>query len=140
VSFFNATIANTVSAIRVGYLTNARYIIIPTTKYSRTILHKLVDSGMLASIEYYNKVNFKRSYRYLKYQCLYKCHLIYINGKPCISKIILLSKPTATLTISANALRQFSQTRRGILILSTSHGILTDIEAVTAHIGGIVLI
>lgn len=126
--FTSAIIPNTLSAIRVGYTVYSKFIIIPTTTYSRALLIKLAECGVIKSIERYNHGN--------KNLMLYKITLDYINMRPCVNSIKLLSKSSRNFFIKWSTLRQFSVTRGGILILSTSCGILTDREAVTAHVGG----
>lgn len=129
--FLHSTVPNTLSAIRVGYTARARYIIIPTSRYSRSILNKLCDCGALVSMERYSRGDPKL--------CLYKIYLGYCMMRPVVNSIRLLTKPSEKFYITAKMLYSFAMVRSGILILSTSSGIMTNYEAQRAHIGGVVV-
>jgi len=139
-SFFRSTIANTISAINVGYLNNKRYLVLPTTTYSRQLLLRLVDVGVLSHIEQYHTSGTIKQLQYVKYMKFYKIHLLYKEMRPVVSKLILISKESQVVSIRCNVLRKFITTRRGILLISTPQGILTDREALERTLGGIVLL
>jgi len=138
--FFNSVIGNTVSALRVGYISHSRFIILPSNKLSRQLLNKLVDCGVISHFSDYRcNVSSKLSKRTL-YGRYVKIFLSYIDGKPVPTAFRLLSKPSARYYITYNVLQRYMLTRRGILLISTSRGILTAGEAVNIRVGGCLLL
>ncbi len=128
--FYQAALANTISAIKVGYIAKQRFVVIPANRLTLSILTRLVDVGAIESF-----------FTYKKGICLYtKITLAYSMGSPAISNIKLLSKSTKRYSIKVAEAQRLVKTQWSILILSTSFGILTLQEAVDMGIGGIVLI
>lgn len=107
-------------------------MVIPTTKYSRAVLHCLEGCGVVNSISRLDKgiSNGQRC----------KVVLNYVGGKPCTTNLILLTKPSRRIYIKYKQLLQYMTTRRGILILSTSRGIITDRDATKLRVGGVALL
>ena len=139
-SFFQASLPNTVSAIKVAYLSRHRYTIIPTTRYTRAVLLKLVDVGFLTTISKYHSKSASRKIRGFTHKNYYKVYLNYYNSLSNFSDIILMSTNRNAMSINYKYLINFRLTRRGIIILSTPRGILTDNEAIKFRTGGIVLL
>lgn len=129
--FFSDALANTLSAIRVGYIARHRAVKVPVTKATKCILAALSSAG---AIESFSIAADSKKHEYAMIQ------LAYINGRPAISRITMVSKKSNRCYISAHGLRQFLLTRRGVLILSTSHGIMLGKEACIKNIGGEALI
>jgi len=137
-NFFKATIPNTVSALRVGYLAHARYIIIPSTKFSRNFLNKLADCGVISHFEDYRTTG--RLQKKTTLMAYVRIFLSYVDSKPSIRELILITKSSQHYYICYRTLQSYMLTRRGILILNTSRGILTAGEAVKCRIGGCILL
>lgn len=131
-SFFTAAIPNTISAIRVGYISKMKYIITPTTKNTRSLLNALQDCGVISAYERCNNYNIYKQY--------YKIFLCYKNNKPTVTQLKLLSKGSKKYYITAQALNQFMITRRGVMILSTSRGVITNTTASKLRVGGLCLV
>lgn len=132
-TFYNSALANTIAAINVGFIAKKRFIIIPTTVYTRSILNKLLSLGIISCIAPEHK---KAGFSLYKY---HRITLAYSSYKPIYTKIRFLSKNKKTYYIGLKALRDFTMTRRGFLILSTNLGILTNFEACNCGVGGIAL-
>lgn len=131
-AFFSAATANTISAIRVGLLMRMRFVVIPTNTFTRQLLQQLMTCGVIIA---YSRVNITGSN-----SNKYKVVLAYKDGYPVASSLRLISKPSSSIYIKYNQLVKFMSTRRGILILSTSRGLLTDSEALRLHIGGLAVV
>lgn len=127
--FFAAKIANTVSALRVGFIAKHRYVKIRVSKYTTTILNKLQVVGLIETF-YIQTIGFK------KYAII---TLAYIDGRPAYSKIKLISKPSKRYYISWRATQTLINSG-AVIIISTSLGILTAEEALLKRVGGEVLL
>lgn len=129
-TFYNGVLANTISCLRVGYLSKHRFVIIPTTRYTRTVLVKLLEIGFISSMQPHQTDTRRKLYNY------HKITLTFKENKPQYTSIRLLYKQSRTYSITLTSLREFSITRRGILILNTSRGLLTNTEACEHGVGG----
>jgi small subunit ribosomal protein S8 len=115
------TLSNLFSTIKNGFLSKKTKIIQQNSKQSINILNILVNEGFIKSY----KINSKNQIEvYLKYK----------NNKSVLNEIIRLSKPGRRLYIKNKDLYIKRQGR--LYILSTSIGILTDLEAKKLSVGG----
>jgi len=114
------TLSNLFSKIKNGYLSQKSQITQQNTKQNINILNILIREGYIKTykINSNNQLNI-----YLKYK----------NNKPIIKQIKRLSKPGQRLYIKNKDLYIKKQ---GFYILSTSIGILTDLEAKKLNVGG----
>ncbi len=127
--FYSNALANTISAINVGYIAKHKYVVLPINKYTQTVLIKFVDAGAIESF-----------YVFKQGVCLYtKITLAYINGRPAITKIRAVSTGAKRYTVTLKHLVAFSSCEYAYVLLSTSHGILTLREAVGIRCGGMVI-
>lgn len=114
------TLSNLFSKIKNGFLSKKTKIIQQNSKQSINILNILVNEGFIKSY----KINSKNQIEiYLKYK----------NNKSVINEIKRLSKPGKRLYLKNKDLYVKKQ---GFYILSTSLGILTDLEAKKLNVGG----
>lgn len=114
------TLSNLFSKIKNGFLSKKTKIIQQNSKQSINILNILVNEGFIKSY----KINSKNQIEiYLKYK----------NNKSVINEIKRLSKPGKRLYLKNKDLYIKKQ---GFYILSTSLGILTDLEAKKLNVGG----
>lgn len=130
-TFYDAGLANTLSAIRVGYIGKQTRVVIPTTKFTRSVLDGLQRAG---AIGYYEPSRTEYD--------LYNKHAIYLlykNGGPVV-KLRLISKNSQIYNIKYRAIREFTILHRGVLLLSTNVGILTNTEACARRVGGVALV
>nr|YP_010507808.1 ribosomal protein S8 [Phytophthora hedraiandra]UXG55919.1 ribosomal protein S8 [Phytophthora hedraiandra] len=114
------TLSNLFSKIKNGYLAKKSKIIQQKSKQSINILNILVKEGFIKSY----KINSKNQLDiYLKYR----------KNKAVITDIKRLSKPGKRLYI---ANKDLYKKKTGFYIISTSIGILTDLQAKKLNVGG----
>lgn len=114
------TLSNLFSKIKNGFLSKKTKIIQQNSKQSINVLNILVNEGFIKSY----KINSKNQIEiYLKYK----------NNKSVINEIKRQSKPGKRLYIKNKDLYIKKQ---GFYILSTSLGMLTDLEAKKLNLGG----
>jgi len=114
------TLSNLFSKIKNGYLAKKSKIVQYKSKQSIYILNILIKEGFLKSY----KINSKNQLDiYLKYK----------NNKAVITEIKRLSKPGKRLYITN---KDLYKKKKGLYIISTSIGILTDLEAKKLNVGG----
>lgn len=114
------TLSNLFSKIKNGFLSKKTKIMQQNSKQSINVLNILVDEGFIKTY----KINSKNQIEiYLKYK----------NNKSVINEIKRGSKPGKRLYIKNKDLYIKKQ---GFYILSTSLGILTDLEAKKINVGG----
>lgn len=114
------TLSNLFSKIKNGFLSKKTKIIQQNSKQSVNVLNILVNEGFIKSY----KINSKNQIEiFLKYK----------NNKSVINEIKRISKPGKRLYLKNKDLYIKKQ---GFYILSTSLGILTDLEAKKLNVGG----
>nr|YP_004564267.1 ribosomal protein S8 [Phytophthora phaseoli]ADK76241.1 ribosomal protein S8 [Phytophthora phaseoli] len=114
------TLSNLFSKIKNGYLAKKSKIIQHKSKQSINILNILVKEGFIKSY----KINSKNQLDiYLKYK----------KNKAVITGIKRLSKPGKRLYITN---KDLYKKKTGFYIISTSLGILTDLQAKKLNVGG----
>nr|YP_010395024.1 ribosomal protein S8 [Phytopythium vexans]YP_010395068.1 ribosomal protein S8 [Phytopythium vexans]DAZ89461.1 TPA_asm: ribosomal protein S8 [Phytopythium vexans]DAZ89505.1 TPA_asm: ribosomal protein S8 [Phytopythium vexans] len=114
------TLSNLFSKIKNGYLSKKSKITQQCSRQSIYILNILVKEGFIKSY----KINSKNQLDiYLKYK----------NNKAVINEITRLSKPGKRLYIKN---KDLYKKKRGFYIISTSIGILTDLQAKKLNVGG----
>nr|YP_010117852.1 ribosomal protein S8 [Phytophthora agathidicida]QPN53824.1 ribosomal protein S8 [Phytophthora agathidicida]QTV76642.1 ribosomal protein S8 [Phytophthora agathidicida]QTV76759.1 ribosomal protein S8 [Phytophthora agathidicida]QTV76798.1 ribosomal protein S8 [Phytophthora agathidicida]DAD54878.1 TPA_asm: ribosomal protein S8 [Phytophthora agathidicida] len=114
------TLSNLFSKIKNGYLAKKSKIVQQKSKQSINILNILVKEGFIKSY----KINSKNQLDiYLKYR----------KNKAVITEIKRLSKPGKRLYINN---KDLYIKKKGFYIISTSIGILTDLQAKKLNVGG----
>jgi len=114
------TLSNLFSKIKNGYLAKKSKIVQKKSKQSINILNILVKEGFIKSY----KINSKNQLDiYLKYK----------KNKAVITEIKRLSKPGKRLYITN---KDLYKKKTGFYIISTSTGILTDLQAKQLNVGG----
>ena len=114
------TLSNLFSKIKNGYLAKKSKIVQQKSKQSINILNILVKEGFIKSY----KINSKNQLDiYLKYK----------KNKAVIVEIKRLSKPGKRLYITN---KDLYKNKKGFYIISTSIGILTDLQAKKLNVGG----
>jgi small subunit ribosomal protein S8 len=114
------TLSNLLSTIKNGYLVKKPKIIQPNSKQSINLLKIMIREGFIKSykINSINQIDI-----YLKYK----------NNNSVITEIKRLSKPGKRLYIKN---KDLYIKKKGFYIISTSNGILTELEAKKLNIGG----
>lgn len=114
------TLSNLFSKIKNGFLSKKTKIIQQNSKQSVNVLNILVNEGFIKSY----KINSKNQIEvFLKYK----------NNKSVINEIKRISKPGKRLYLKN---RDLYIKKQGFYIISTSLGILTDLEAKKLNVGG----
>ena len=114
------TLSNLFSKIKNGFLSKKTKIIQQNSKQSINVLNILVNEGFIKSY----KINSKNQIEvFLKYK----------NNKSVINEIKRVSKPGKRLYLKN---RDLYIKKQGFYIISTSLGILTDLEAKKLNVGG----
>jgi small subunit ribosomal protein S8 len=114
------TLSNLFSKIKNGFLSKKTKIIQQNSKQSVNVLNILINEGFIKSY----KINSKNQIEiFLKYK----------NNKSVIKEIKRISKPGKRLYLKN---RDLYIKKQGFYILSTSLGILTDLEAKKLNVGG----
>jgi len=116
------TLSNLFSKIKNGYLSNKSKIIQRKSKQTINVLNIFIREGFIKS--------YKIS---LKNQNELEIYLKYKNNQPTLTEIKRLSKPGKRLYIKN---KNLYKKKKGFYILSTSNGILTDLQAKKLNIGG----
>jgi len=121
-------IADMLTRIRNGQMRNKVSVSMPASKVKQSIAAVLKDEGY---IETYNiDAN--------KGKPLLNIELKYYAGQPVIEKIQRISKPGLRIYKNSDNLPRVMN-GLGVAILTTSRGVMTDIKARAAGIGGEVL-
>jgi len=113
------------SRIRNAAIVNHTEVSLPHSKTKETVAKILVDSGFLAGVQA-NDDNGK------------KMLVIKVNNEDEPSKITSisrLSRPGRRMYVKATAIPKV-RSGRGIVVISTSHGIMTGQQAASKHLGG----
>jgi len=97
-----------------------------SSKFAENVAHTLKKAGYLSSVE---KSKTKREI---------ELGLVYFDGEPRIHGVERLSKPSRRLYQKASDIRTF-RSGFGNLVLSTSKGVMTDMEAKKQKLGGEIL-
>ncbi len=114
------TLSNLFSKIKNGFLSKKTKIIQQNSKQSINILNIMVNEGFIKTY----KINSKNQIEiFLKYK----------NNKSVINEIKRISKPGKRLYLKN---KDLYIKKKGFYILSTSLGILTDLEAKKLNVGG----
>ena len=116
------TLSNLFSTIKNGYLSNKSKITQPKSKLSVNILNIFVRECFIKSYKI-SPMNQNQLDIYLKYK----------NNQAVVTEIKRMSKPGKRLYIKN---KDLYIKRKGFYILSTSVGMLTDLQAKKLNVGG----
>lgn len=116
------TLSNLFSKIKNGYLSNKSKITQQKSKQSVNILNILIREGFIKSYKI-SSTNKNQLEIYLKYK----------NNRSVLTEIKRMSKPGKRLYIKN---KDLYIKKKGFYILSTSTGILTDLQAKKLNVGG----
>ncbi len=132
--FFNHPVSDLVARIKNGYLANRLTISSPVSKLRENVLHLLKAEGFILS---YSKINEKAEGK--KSVAKFDIHLKYHNSTPSVSEIEVVSKPGKRVYTSHDKIPVIKN-GLGMVVLSTSQGIISDYEAREKKLGGEVLL
>nr|YP_010448230.1 ribosomal protein S8 [Symbiochloris sp. SG-2018]UTQ75711.1 ribosomal protein S8 [Symbiochloris sp. SG-2018] len=122
----NDTISDMLTRIRNAHLVKSKTVLIPNTQINQKISKILEKEGFIESEQVYGNQN-KQIQLYLKYKGRYQ--------KPCITNLRRISQPGIRVYANHKELPKILG-GIGIMIISTSKGIMTDREARYHKLGG----
>ena len=112
--------------IRNGQMRNLNTVDIPASKFRSKILDILKSEGYIKNYFFESKDNNKK---------IIKVDLKYYEGAPVIKEIKRISKPGRRVYSRATSIPKI-QNGLGLAIISTSQGVMSDIEARKNNVGG----
>ena len=119
-------IANMIAAVKNGQLAEKSSVNIPASKLKKSILKVLADEGYVAGFEDTKDENGHPSL---------KVFLKYHEGQPVIRQIQRISRPGRRVYAQIGKMPKVHN-GLGIIIVSTSKGVMSDFDARQASIGG----
>ena len=120
----NDTISDMLTRIRNANVLHQKTVVIPWTRMNEQIISLFQKEGFLESVEKNEDGNLIVSLKYDKK-----------TKKPCITNLQRVSKPGLRLYSNAKDIPQVLG-GMGVLIISTSKGLLTDRQAKQNKVGG----
>ena len=135
-------IADMLTRIRNAQLVKKPELILPYSKLKLNLLNLLVKQGWLAKVEHLKASHKTKSKKHdnltNRFDSL-KVELVYqANGQPKIESLKRISKPGRRVYISKDHI-PLVKNGRGLSIISTSQGLLTDKQAREKKVGGEVI-
>jgi small subunit ribosomal protein S8 len=124
------TISDMLTRIRNANMIKHQIVQIPSTKMSKAISLILKEEGFIEGFEIYSE----NSFEYLLISLKYKGK----SREPVISKMERVSKPGLRVYASAKKMPKVLD-NLGIAVLSTSKGVMTNLNAKELGIGGEIL-
>lgn len=119
-------LANMLAAIRNGAMANKTAITVPASKLKKAVLKVLQDEGYIRNFSDVEDANGKPAI---------KIELKYFEGEPVIKKMQRISSPGRRVYAKFNNLPRVYN-GLGIVVVSTSKGVISDFEARQQKIGG----
>jgi len=123
---FTDPIADMITRIRNAQLRMLNTVNIPNSKFRAKILDVLKEEGYIADYKFLTEEKNKGSL---------VVNLKYNNGLPVIKEIRRVSKPGRRIYTKADSIPKI-QSGLGMVIMSTSMGIMSDNDARSKNIGG----
>lgn len=126
----NHPVSDIATRIRNGYLAYKNTISSPSSKLRQSVLDALKNEGFIAG---YAKTKLDNGLEDLEIS------LKYFNQKPVIEKIEVISKPGRRVYKSCSDIPVVNN-GLGVVLVSTSKGVLTDHQAREGNLGGEILL
>lgn len=118
-------IADMLTRVRNGQSANKKSVLIPASKVKGAVLAVLKDEGYIRSVKDAELEGHKA----------FEVELKYYNGKPVMNEIKRISKPGLRQYRSSKEIPQV-RNGLGIIVVSTSKGVMTDSKARENNLGG----
>lgn len=119
-------IADLLTRIRNGQMAEKRTVSMPASKLKTAVARILQEEGFIAGYEEQDEGNGKRSLT---------IELKYFNGEPVITHLQRASRPGLRRYAGADEIPRVLR-GLGVVILTTSKGVMTDRQARAENIGG----
>ena len=135
----NDSISDFLTRIRNANLVCRKKVLVPSTKINKRLAKILVRHGFISDFQQINKPSTKKLNKVLKSSHNGQSLLLTLkkNQPRVILQLQRLSRPGCRLYVRARNLPNFG--KLGIVLLSTSKGILSDREAYPLNVGGEIL-
>jgi small subunit ribosomal protein S8 len=121
-------IAEVFTRIRNAIMAKKENLDVPSSSMIKAILAILKKEGYIDDFKFIED----------KKQGTLRIYLKYVAGKPAITKIRRVSRPGLRLYVKKDKIPTVLR-GRGIAIVSTSHGLITNVEAKEKNLGGEVI-
>lgn len=121
-------IADFLNQFKNAGLAGLESFVVPNSKLKHEIAKILEKEGYLKNVS----IKGKKIKKYLY------CEIVYVGNSPKISNIKKMSKPSCRIYLKAIDVKPIKQ-GHGLAVISTSKGLMTDKEAISAKLGGEVL-
>jgi len=128
--FVNHPVSDLVVRIKNGYLAKRVIVSAPVSKLRENILHLLKAEGFILN---YSKIKEEGA------QERFAIHVKYHSSVPVVSEMEVISKPGKRVYTNSDKIPVIKN-GLGMVILSTSQGIISDYEAREKKLGGEVLL
>jgi small subunit ribosomal protein S8 len=125
----NHPVSDLVARVRNGYLAKRTVISSPVSKLRENILKILKEEGFILSYSKVKAGNLEQ----------FDIHLKYHYSNPVVSEVSVISKPGRRIYCRADEIPSVKN-GLGMVIISTSKGVLSDHEARVQKLGGEVLL
>jgi len=122
-------ISDMITRIRNASAANKESLVLPYSKIKEAVLNVLAKEQYIKSIEKKGKGTKK----------ILKVELSYVSGEPRISGIERISKYSRRQYVGFNELRVVKG-GRGLFVLTTPNGVITDKEAKAQKVGGEIIL
>ena len=123
---FNDPIGDMIARIKNGLMRSSAEINVPASSFRAKILDVLKREGYIINYKIDTQENSKKKI---------SINLKYSEGSPVITEITRISKPGRRIYAKADSIPRI-QNGLGISIVSTSKGVMSDVEAKKQNIGG----
>jgi small subunit ribosomal protein S8 len=126
---FNHPVSDLVARIKNGYLAKRPSVSSPVSRLRENILHILKEEGYILN---YSKIKAGSAQKF-------DIHLKYHYSDPVVNEIEVVSKPGRRIYCSAKDI-PLVKNGLGMVVISTSQGVIADHEARNKKLGGEILL
>lgn len=121
----NDVIADSLMRIKNGYLASKKEVVIPYSRLRQQLVKLIIKAGFLSSV----KIKGEKTKKQLVVE------LKYVDKKPVLTQVVKLSKPSLRMYVKHNQIPKVLG-GLGVVILSTSSGLMLGKEARKKKVGG----
>ncbi len=125
---FNHSVSDLVARIKNGYMAKKSVISSPVSQLREDILKILKEEGYILNYSKVKEGNFDK----------FDIHLKYHFSNPVVNEITVVSKPGRRVYCHADKI-PLVKNGLGMVVISTSSGVMMDYEARTKKLGGEIL-
>lgn len=119
-----SSLSNFITIIKNAYAANHKQVTLPYSKFNHSLAQILSDHGYLGEIKKIDETPAKL-----------QCQLLYLDEQALITHLSLISKPGLRRYTTTDNI-PYALSGRGLVILSTSQGLMTDKQARKKNLGG----